>query len=930
MSFLALTASVRAYAVSPHHHWQTIASGNFIIVYHKGEEGAALKALTIAKAVARKLDTRFDWTPLEPVHIVLVDNVELSNGFTTVFPNNLIQIYLTPPNSLNGLQRYGDWLRYVITYEYTHIIQLSMVHGAPAKLRHFFGRNPLLFPGLFQPTLLQEGFSVYEEGVPKLNVGRLESPLFSMEMRAELEAGLKPWNAVSMSSVTHWPAGNIPFLYGSYFYLFLRHRYGSQAIPKLLKNYSYNWIPFLVSHNFSKTLGKTRKQLWGEFDQFLEKNVSKPPYPPGTRLTHGRQLTHYGYATQSVRAAPDGRVFFVRNDYRHHPALMVWRAGQGARELAPVFTQAAIDFNAKAGILVARPEICHEYNVYFDLYRVNPESGATKRLTHCGRYRYGTWSPDGKRIAAVRIKLGVSSLVLLDARGKKITTLWTAHKGAVLGEIDWSPVSAQLVAAVWRPVRGWALERFDIKQRSWHTLTAGVGLVGDPQYTSDGKAVLFTSDAGGVYNLRRLNLKTGKVVTLTHVFTGAFSPSQGTAGGPIFYLGYTARGYDLFELPQKQTLHQPLFRQSRPPLPVPTVASGKPPASHPYNPLRTLTPRYWLPELSVGPGYVQIGAATSGSDALNLHSYSADVTFEPVHHLVGGSFYYQYADRFTFGAERDFTFDTHANSLRRIRRQDRIQAVYTRPFPSLEQTLAPMAGIALDDEKDVYDSVPAYPAGNETVAGVALDWNTSHIWPISISPNDGQDLLLVAESSRPFGSNYSGNAYRVDWHAYIPLGGESVLALHYLEGYATSDARPFNLGGARGPGAVTPAQGLVFNRRDFAFRGYPSGLAALTGQRLRQATIEARVPLIHPERAWYGLGLHQMSLRVFAEAGAAWSGGGSPPRYYKSVGLETVLNFNLLYKFNYRLIIGVAHGFASIGTNQLYLRLSLPLTQLAQ
>ncbi|MGH8128893.1 MAG: hypothetical protein ACRETC_11150, partial [Gammaproteobacteria bacterium] len=302
----------------------------------------------------------------------------------------------------------------------------------------------------------------------------------------------------------------------------------------------------------------------------------------------------------------------------------------------------------------------------------------------------------------------------------------------------------------------------------------------------------------------------------------------------------------------------------------------------------------------------------------------------PVHHLVGGSFYYQYADRFTFGAERDFNFDTDANSLQRIRRQDRIQAVFSRPFPSLEQTLTLMAGIALDDEKDVYNTVTRFPAYDETVAGVALDWNTSQIWPISISQNDGQNLLLVAESSRPFGSDYSGNAYRVDWHGYIPLGGESVLALHYLEGYVTSDARPFNVGGALGPGTVTPAQGLVFNRRDFPFRGYPSGLAALTGQRLRQATIEARVPLIHPERAWHGIGLHQMSLRAFVEAGAAWSGGGSPPRYYKSVGLETVFNFNVLYKFNYRLTIGVAHGFSSIGTNQVYLRLSAPLTQLGQ
>jgi hypothetical protein len=913
-------------AVSPHHHWRTLRSGNFIVIYHEGEASIAARALAIAARVATKLDRRFTWAPLEPVRIVLADNVETSNGFTTTFPNNLIQIYLTPPNGINGLQRFDGWLRYVITHEYTHIIQLSMAHGAPATLRRVFGRNLLLFPGDFQPTLFLEGLAVYEESDPALAIGRAGSPFFDMQMRAEARAGLKPWGEVAMIGVTHWPAGNIPYLYGSYFYQFLAQRYGKKALPKLVNNYSNHLIPFRIGSALRQTTGLSRKQLWGRFEKYLKRRLRAPPYPPGAQLTRGKRLTRFGFDTQSVRAAPDGRVFFVRDDHRRHPALMVWRAGKGTRELAPVFTPAAIDFNPKAGILVARPEVCREYNAWFDLYRVNPQTGNTQRLTHCGRYRYAAWSPDGSEIAAVRIKLGVSSLVLLNAHGKKLETLWVGRNGAVLGPIDWSPKGGKIVAAMWRPVRGWALEVFDIAGRSWHTLLGDAGVVGEPQYTPAGGAVLFTSNAGGVYNLRRLALADGKVTTLTHVVTGAFSPSVARAGGPIFYLGYTARGYDLFELPPDKRLSEPLKPQAQPPLPAPATAPKPTPASHPYSPWSSLAPRYWMPELAAGPGFVQLGAATSGSDALGLHNYSADINVEPVHHLVGGSLFYQYADRFSAGIARDFRFDTDGNSLARIRRQDWAQAVYAWPFSSLEQTVTPMIGAARDDEKDVVVHKGAgAPAYDETVAGVALDWNTAHVWPISISPNDGQNLLLVAETSRPFGSDYNGNAYRIDWHGYIRLGGESVLALHYREGYATAGARPFKLGGPLGAGLLTPTQGEVFNHRDFPFRGYPSGLVALTGRRLRQATIAARIPLIHPERAWHAIGLHQMSLRAFVEAGAAWDGGGEPPRYYKSIGVETLFKLNLLYILNFALKIGVAHGFAAIGTNQLYLRLSLPL-----
>lgn len=912
-------------AVSPDHHWRTLRGGGFVIIYSEGEEALAARALAIAGQAAAKIDARFHWIPLEPVRIVLTDDIGLSNGFTSVFPRNVIEIYVTPPSVLtDGLARYGDWLRLVITHEYTHIVQLGMVHGWPAALRRWFGRNPLLFPGEYQPTLLIEGLAVHEESDPALDIGRSGGPLFAMEMRAEVDAGLKPWNEVSMYGVTDWPAGDIPYLYGSYFYKFLVDSEGKQTLPKLVDNYSGNLIPFRVGGNLEDTTGRSREQLWDDFRAWLRSNLGKLPYPRGVPLTGATRLTHFGYETQSVRAAADGRVFFVRNDYRSHPALMVWQAGKGARAIAPVFTPATIDFNAQAGVLVARPEVCDEYKVYFDLYRMNPANGGMERLTHCGRYRYAAWSPDGTRIAAVHRALGTSSLVLLKADGKRLTNLWTGRNHAVIGPIDWSPTGNAIVATVWRPVRGWALEEFDLATRKWRVLTAQAGMPGDPQYTPDGRGVLFTSDAGGIYNLRRLDLVSGKTTTLTHVATGAFSPSQGSSGGPIFYLGYSADGYDLYELGAGQMLDEPLAPLTRPKLPAPTETPPGVPASTPYSPWSSLAPAYWMPVVALGPGYSEIGASTSGVDALGLHSYSADLTAELEHQLVGGSFYYQYADRFVAGIERDFRFDTDSNeNLARVRRQDYAQAIFMRPFPSYEQTLTPMAGISTQADADAIRISQSSPAYRSTTAGIALDWNTSQNWPISISPNNGQDLLLVAETSRPFGGDFDGTAYRVDWHGYLPLGGEAVMALHYLEGYATAGARPFNLGGPNLSGA-TPAEGLVFNHHNFRLRGYPSGLAALTGDRVREATVEARIPIAHPEAAWDGIGLHQASLRPFVDAGAAWNGG-VPPRYYESAGAEAVFDLNLLYNINFRLIIGVAHGFAGIGENQIYASVSLPL-----
>ncbi|HET7676087.1 MAG TPA: hypothetical protein VFL54_11240, partial [Gammaproteobacteria bacterium] len=183
---MLVTLSTSAGAVSPDHHWRTLRGGGFTIIYSEGEETLAARTLAIAEQTADRIDARFHWRPLEPVRIVLTDDIGLSNGFTSVFPHNLIEIYVTPPSvQADGLVRYGDWLRMIITHEYTHIVQLGMAHGWPAGLRRWFGRNPLLFPGEYQPTLLTEGLAVHEESDPALDIGRSGGPLFAMEMRAE-------------------------------------------------------------------------------------------------------------------------------------------------------------------------------------------------------------------------------------------------------------------------------------------------------------------------------------------------------------------------------------------------------------------------------------------------------------------------------------------------------------------------------------------------------------------------------------------------------------------------------------------------------------------------------------------------------------------------------------------------------------------------
>src|SRR5258708_32448700 len=51
-------------------------------------------------------------------------------------------------------------------------------------------------------------------------------------------------------------------------------------------------------------------------------------------------------------------------------------------------------------LLLSQPEICNNYNYYYDLYRLG-RGDRLSRLTRCGRFRFAAPIEDG-RIAAIR------------------------------------------------------------------------------------------------------------------------------------------------------------------------------------------------------------------------------------------------------------------------------------------------------------------------------------------------------------------------------------------------------------------------------------------------------------------------------------------------------------------------------------------------
>lgn len=922
--------------------WRTLHSTHFRVHFHDGGEALAQRTAATAERIHGKLSPVLDWQPTAPVDIILSDRLDISNGYASPFPANRMVIYVTPPDEISNLEDHGGWLETLLTHEYTHILHLDKATGFPAFVRKIFGNHPLVFPlpsvfpNSVQPAWLIEGLATWHETDRARGIGRGQSSYFDMLMRLEVDNGLKPVYQINQDIAT-WPGGSAPYLYGVAFYDFIADRRGEERIKKLVDGYSGIPYSFLfVNVNSRRALGASLPRLWPDFEKYLkQRHGEKLAAIRRAGVVAGERVTHHGYYGGAVRALADGGFLYERNDGASEPALVRQDADGRQRWSTPLHWGAHLSVHARAGALITQPEINRNANYFYDLYRVDLESGRPRRLTHGARYRYAAWSPDGMRILAVHNEGGKHALHLLDDTGKRVEVLWAGEQDVVFASPDWSPDGASLALAAWRPQGGWNLERFLVKERRFELLTRDSAIEAQPQFTADGKALLFSSDHGGVYNLRRLDFASGKVTTLSNVEGGAFHPTQASVGGPVYYTGYHAAGFDIYRLDTPAALPTPVAA----PGPSAIVAKDSPVPDglkvSSYSPYDGLRPRWWLPHIAVDERRTELGVTTAGWDPLVRHIYYLDVAYDFRNQWPAGSVDYIY-DRFypTFKLHASrfskLALDGNDDPLR-VTTSDTFMGEMLLPFLQYRRDFTLHAAAYSVRDADGWTAAGVTPRADRTdnVLGYAFVYNSTRRYPLSISRSRGVQLSMSAETSDAIeGSDYSGEVYTADGRAFLPLGGEHVLALRLAGGWGNAAPRPFRLGGSlSGNAAPLPLNTVlldsVFNQREFALRGYDGGLASLTGRRMLLASAEWRFPVARVERGimFVPLAIHQVYGSVFAETGDAWDTGRTPGDYSSGAGVEANAEVSGLYGPPIQMRLGYAHGFADNGSNQVYLRL---------
>lgn len=860
--------------------WCTLETKHFSIHYHQRELRLAKEAAIIAEDVHERLVPIMRWKPRHKTQIVLADVADYANGFANAFPDNTIIIYVSQPYNWREALSYDNWLRTIITHEYTHILHINTVHGIPKLLRYCFGR--IILPNVLQPIWLIEGFAVHNETRETMG-GRARGAFYDMMLRmAALEGKFNTIDQASTYPVS-WPGSAVPYLYGAMFYKYLADGYGEHKLTEYSHKYSSE-LPFAIDATAKKVFNKSYDRLWDDWKKYLRRKYWEQKREIGNRpITKSLPITRRGYSIQSPTYSPDGKhIAYIESNPNGYPSLRLMNSnGSHDRCLLKAIVNPSISWSSDSRkILFSQLEVQRNFYEYSDIYSFDIKTKRLRRLTTGWRARDPVYFPTGRKILFVTNWLGTNNLAMMDADGSNITFLTHNLDHTQYFLPRFSPDGNKLVLSVWRAEGFQDICLMDFDSKKLSSITYDRALDFSPCWSPDGNYVLFSSDRSGIFNIYAYSLIDKKIYQVTNVLGGAFAPSVSPDGKEIAFLSYSARGFNihLMDFNPKSWWEAPPYVDRLPNLVYETSKVRY--RIHRYNPIPTLLPKAWLPLILPADNGINIGVLTGGRDVLQKHAFMFWSLYDPKERELSYNLIYL-NNQFYPQIEFDLLgMRTSFDGGSRFNYPDTMGMSVT--FPLRGTKLRQSLSIGYQRRKVL--------AGN--LGGIRLAWvfTNAKKYGFSISKVDGRRISLSYERTDKFlYSDFGSQKCVFGWQEYygLPirhhvLAGKISIGVAFGDTAVTKDA--FRLGGHMGK---------------FYLRGYPK--SKFEGDKLLIGTLEYRFPIRWIER---GIGTWPIFIKnvhgtIFLDYGNVWVGNTIPfyKEFKRSVGCELCSDLTLFYGF---------------------------------
>ncbi len=901
ISILSITLTAfSGWCLDPSLDWRTKQSEHFYIHYPAELNALAVKTETLAESIYQEITLELGWKPVEKTHLVLTDHTDFANGYATPIPYNRSVLFVRPPES--DQFDFADWLESLIRHEFTHVVHLDKATGFPKDIRGILGRTVFSFPNIFQPSWLIEGLATYLETNKESRVGRGQSVSFSQRMQLELVYDFKSLERLNAWQ-RNWPL-DAHYLYGYYFYEFLADSYGEESIRKLVDNYSNNGVPYFINNNARQTVRRNLSELWIEFEHYLRakfKLENTESILDWKRQQEKAEIIHKNefYIFDLMVNNSQNKIIWLENNGYERPQLKMLLNNK-VQVLSEVNGGGKILSVQENRIYFSQPEICDEFNSYFDIYFYDYSNESVVRNTRCQRFKEAVVLSEQQAIG-LRYKQGVAQLVSVNLKDGKEQILWTGDSFTIINDVSLMDQNTLLASVKVKESSRAELMTYSLneqdKQKNWVPIIPTNSLTevcqsanchfldAKPISGKDGLISVLVETEGqfkpAIIHLeeRIIEIFDTSMVMLDDLdcneyASSCFAVSHWEKGEQIirFDLSSTASRKIMFS----KEVNSPSLSNTVPNPATNSSFSSNQSNSSPYNALNSLMPTSWWPFAIGNEDTVEIGAQIFGSDALENHHYFLAASIDIDHqtpNLISQYFYSKYFRlSYNFFHDIDVNENDAAPDLIQRNRDINISAYW--PFSQYNSFWNLEFGI--NYQTDSYylwenDESIFIRQSRDAEVGVAASWQTSRRVIRSISPSDGREIRIAATSSDVLKSDFTGKSALIDWREYFSLGKQHVLAIRAIAASAEQGARSFKVGGNTSEFFSMYPMDLL--ERSYAIRGYPDYDERLIGRNLRILNAEWRFPISFIEKTWMAppVGIDYIAGKLFYDSARIYS-----------------------------------------------------------
>lgn len=541
LSILLPGAAVAA-TYDPDLKWRTITTDHFHIHFHQGEERLADEFSEVIEEVYDHMNPQMRWTPRRRTEVVLVDRTDVANGYAQSIPYNTIVIYVTAPQEDSTLGLYEDWSTAIAMHEYAHILHLDTNHGIVRAARYVVGR--IASTNELSPPWMIEGLATFHE-TRQTAGGRGRASLAHMIKRTSVvEDDFPPLGNLD-GLQPNPPGGNLRYLFGQDFIQFISDQTGEDVWTRWTHTYGSH-VPFLLPSR--KVFGRTLQSLYYDWRDHLEERYGEQVAAlEAEGLREGELVSDSEASCSAPSFAPDGGKL-VYSCYDLRTGSAIWLAdGEGGNAEKLKQDYGAKNFtwrvDSKAFVFAAT-HLVNRFNTWSDIYLMQLEGKQpVTSLTNGSRARDPDFSPDGSHLMVVTNKVQNNQLEVLtvDRRQVKLTDY---DDNTQLSTPRYDPSGTVVAVSVWQEGRR-DLWLYDTAGEPVRRLTFDAAVDRDPEWSDDGRWLVFSSDRTGIPNIFAIDTETEQLFQVTNVRTGAAKPTLHPSGDRLAYQQYSANGWDV-------------------------------------------------------------------------------------------------------------------------------------------------------------------------------------------------------------------------------------------------------------------------------------------------------------------------------------------------------------------------------------------------